>query len=143
MATLILDRVSRTPPPRSGARLGSKVQALGRLALGVLCLAVASWALLEALFLVDHLRWKYVRWGLVLDEQNNYAQILHFLHGRWELYTWPGESYPGIAVFPGFHALTASIASVSGWMSRRAIRLQCFGISLAYAAVAYAIARRT
>src|SRR5258707_14506606 len=107
---------------------------LGKGALIVACLAAVTWPLLETVLTIeDRLPWKYVRWGLVLDEQGHYAQIRYFLGGRYEIFKWPGESYAANAMLPGFHALMSAIGLATGLSTPRAIRLQCFGVSLAYA----------
>src|SRR4051812_21676792 len=125
MTPLPLDPGPTTSSSRPPFLASSGLGMLGKAALAVICLAAVAWPLLEALLLIDRLRWKYVRWGLVLDEQGHDAQILSFLHGDFVLFKWPDESYPTNAMIPGFHALLAAIAHVTGLSSRRTFRLVC------------------
>src|SRR4051794_28246806 len=127
-----LDHDSRTSPSRLRSRGSTVLGTIGMAALAAMCLAATSWPILESVLLIDQLRWKYVRWGLVLDEQNNYTQILYFLRGRYEIFRWPGETYPGIAVFPGFHVLMAALGQATGLSSPRVFRVYGFGISLVF-----------
>ena len=95
--------------------------------------AIAMWGLWRAWTLQE---------VMILDESGIYAQVRMFLEGRFELFRWPSESYPASAMFPGFQAVLAATAAVTGFSSISMLRVYAFGFSLCYAGTAYQVARQ-
>jgi alpha-1,2-glucosyltransferase len=114
------------PPPRAN-------WSPSQLALLLLTALLAIWSLSRAWHLHDR---------LILDEAQVLGQVKLFLAAKLELFRWPGTRYPAAATLPGFPAVLASIAAVTGQSSPSVLRVYCFAFSIIYGAVLYAIARR-
>ncbi|MES1213748.1 MAG: hypothetical protein ABUL64_04100 [Singulisphaera sp.] len=77
---------------------------------------------------------------LLADEPVVLGQVKLFLAGKLELL---GEfEYPAAAMLPGFQAVLTVVAAPLGSTSPSILRLYCFGLSLAYPLVVFAIARQ-
>jgi DIE2/ALG10 family len=78
---------------------------------------------------------------LILDESQVLGQVRLFASGRFELLRWPGHQYPAAAMFPGFQALLALVAAVTGDASAPSLRSACFAVSVLSGLVVYGLAK--
>ncbi|MEQ1757241.1 MAG: hypothetical protein ABL986_02910 [Vicinamibacterales bacterium] len=72
--------------------------------------------------------------GQGVDENIHYDQILRFARGDWSL-------NPTLTTIPGFHALVAGLAWLTGGASELSVRVIVFLLSIATVLVFYALAR--
>ncbi len=104
------------------------------LLLALLGVAVVGWAAYQT--------WQLDN-PLLLDEKENYGQILLLHEGRWEMFHRPGGQHSAISMVPGFHALLAGLARMadSEPPTPQTLRLFCFVLSLLCLPTAYALSR--
>lgn len=68
------------------------------------------------------------------DELEHYAQLLRFIEGDW-------SQQPTLTTIPGYHALIAALAMVTGWSSINAARFFTLLFSLCAVGVFYLLAK--